>query len=68
MSVIPQSFIEMGRLEVDALVALLKAGPVPLTTEALALTLFDKKDLTDQEHRQVLSVMVAILVQQAAYT
>lgn len=68
MSVIPQSFIEMGRLEVDALVALLKAGPVPLTTEMLALTLFDKKDLTDQEHRQVLSVMVAILVQQAAYT
>lgn len=64
--VIPEDFIELTRSEVDGIIADLSARE-PLTTEQIALILFEKRSLSDVEHRQALSVMCAILLQQAVY-
>lgn len=66
--VIPPEFIEYTREQVDGIIADLQKGQNPLTTEYLALTLFDRRDLTEVEHRQTLSVMAAILLQRVAYS
>lgn len=65
--VIPEEFIESTRVQTGAIIEDVKKRSEPLTTEQIALIVFEQKNLTHTEHVQVLSVMVAILLQRAAY-
>jgi endonuclease III-like uncharacterized protein len=66
--IIPQPFIDTVQLELDELLQSVKdRGIGNISVEQLALFLFDKKDLiSDTEHRQILTVMVAILLKRVS--
>lgn len=64
--IIPQSFIDQITLETDEVLGTLKMAKAQCDSkqvEALALHMFDKRGMiSDLEHRQMLSVMVALLM------
>lgn len=62
-AIIPQEFIDSVQLQLDEVLQTLKdLGEQGPTVERLAVYLYDKKGLiTDAEHRQILTIMVAIL-------
>lgn len=64
--IIPQSFIDQLILETDRILETLKTAGAQCNSEeieSLALYMFDKRGMIDDtEHRQALSVMVALLL------
>lgn len=64
--IIPQSFIDQVILETDRVLETLKRQDAQCDSESiekLALYMFDKRGMIDDtEHRQALSVMVALLL------